>query len=66
VNELASIVRQRAVELIAEAIAAGGDQGEIEDAEDLLAEEDGLLAELKYKDAAAKYKHAISKAESAF
>ena len=62
---LAGIVRQVADDLIADAIAAGGDAGEITDAESSLAEGDDFLAELKFKDAVAKYKNAISRAESA-
>ena len=49
------------VQLIEEAIAAGGKRDDIRNAGDSLAEGDTLRAEGKHKDAVAKYKDAVSK-----
>ena len=60
-NELAGIARQMAVD----AIDQVGDPTAITDAEQLLAERDGLRKSGAFKDAVAKYKDALAKAEIA-
>jgi len=64
-DTLAGIARQLAVNAIDEAVAAGGDSGEISDAQQSLADGDALRTSGDYKDAVNKYKDALSKAESA-
>ena len=64
-DQLAGIARALAVLAIEEAIAAGGDPGEISDAQDALAEGDTLRDAGQFKDAVKKYKDAFAKAESA-
>ncbi len=64
-NQLAGVAQQLAVDAIAEAIAQGGDSGEISDAQVSLMEGDALRASEAFKDAVNKYKDALAKAESA-
>ncbi len=64
-DHLTGIARFMAVEAIDEAIAQGGDSGDIGDAQDALAEGDTLRESGDFKDAVNKYKDALSKAEGA-
>ena len=76
-DQLAGIPRQLAVTAIDEAITQGSDPGEINDAQQALANADELRAvgnsgecqsgqcDCAFKDAIAKYKDALAKAEGA-
>jgi len=64
-DNFAGIARQIAVNAIDEAVAAGGNPGEISDAQQSLADGDPLRTSGDFKDAVNKYKDALSKAESA-
>ena len=64
-DQFAGIAQQIAADALDEAIAQGGDPGEINDAQQALDEGDGLRASEAFKDAVNKYKDALSKAESA-
>ena len=64
-DQFAAIARQLAVDAIDQAIAQGGDSGEINDAQQALAEGDALRASEAFKDAVANYKDALAKAEGA-
>ena len=64
-DELAGIAQQLATEALDEAIAQGGDPGDINDAQQALADGDALRASGAFKDAVNKYKDALAKAESA-
>ncbi len=64
-DQLLAIARKTAVDALDQAIALGGDPGEISDAQQALSEGDALRTSSAFKDAANKYKDALSKAESA-
>ena len=64
-DQLTGVARQLAADALAEAIAQGGDPGDIADAQEALDEGDALRASGDFKDAVNKYKDALSKAESA-
>ncbi len=64
-GQLTEIARVLAVEAIDEAIAQGGDAGEIGDAQQAVAEGDTLRASGAFKDAVNQYKDALAKAEGA-
>ncbi len=64
-DQLTEIARVLAVEAIDEAIAQGGDAGEIGDAQQAVADGDTLRGSGAFKDAVNKYKDALAKAEGA-
>ena len=65
-DDLAGAARSLAEEAIETAEEQMGNQNDIDDALDLLAEGDALRASGEFKDAVTKYKDAVAKAESAF
>jgi len=64
-DTLAGIARQLAVNAINEAIAGDSDPDKVSEAQQSLADGDGLRALGEYKDAASKYKDAVANAEGA-
>ncbi len=64
-DQLAGVARHLAVDAIDYAIDNGGDSGEINDAQNYLAEGDALRGWEEFKDAVNKYKDALAKAEGA-
>ena len=64
-DQLASAASQLAVDAINLAISQGGDQGEIEEAQNYLAQGESQAVDEAYRDAVSMYKDALAKAESA-
>lgn len=64
-DQLTEAARVLAVQAIDDAIAQGGDAGDISDAQQSLADGDSQRTNGEFKDAVSKYKDALSKAESA-
>ena len=64
-DPLTEIARSLAVDAIDQAIAVGGDQEKIDEAQLALDEGDALKASGDFKDAVNKYKDALAKAEGA-
>jgi hypothetical protein len=63
--QMAAVSRAWAVEAINEAIARGGNKGQIQAAQNFLKQGDAHMQRGRYKDACAKFKDAIAKAEGA-